>query len=409
MRLSLGLATYRALSWRTAQPAQDPPPPRPKGPLVWMHATSPERYLALHDLGARLRAQQPEINLLITVNASVSIPDRARRDPAPQPLLSDHPQAVRGFLDHWRPDLCLWTGGELMPNMICQAAERGTVMVLADLDTSDLPRRRTGWMTDLTRPCLERFDTILTASDSAAAQLRRFTLPGVRIEAHSRLLMGICPPSCPDTALSAATQALAGRPLWLAAYLQPEEFTPVLTAHRDALRFQHRLLLVAVPVEPEDSGTLIEAAQAAGLRYADWHSGDAIGEEVQLLICDDSSDLGLWYRMAPVTFMAGSLASSGGGHSPFAATALGSAVLYGPNIGAHAEAYGRLEQAKAARPVRNAESLAQAVVQLSAPDHAAAMALAGWDTITESAALTDHLVDLIQDLLDRKEARDARA
>lgn len=409
MRLSLGLATYRALSWRTALPAQDPPPPRPKGPLVWMHATSPERYLALRDLGARLRAQRPDVHLLLTVNASVPVADRTRHEPAPIPLLSDHPVAVRGFLEHWQPDLCLWTGDDLMPNAICQAAERGTVMVLADLAVEDLPRRRTGWLTDLTRPCLERFDTILTVSVPAAAQLRRLGVTGVRIEAHSRLLMGVSPPPCPETALVAATQALAGRPLWLAAYLQPEEIAPILAAHRDALRFQHRLLLVAVPAEPEDTGTLIEAAGAAGLRYADWHSGDAIGEEVQLLICDDTSDLGLWYRMAPVTFMAGSLAGAGGGHSPFSATALGSAVLYGPYVANHAEAYARLEQAKAASPVRDAESLAQAVVQLSAPDHAAAMALAGWDTITESAALTDHLVDMVQDLLDQKEARDARA
>ncbi|TDK46207.1 3-deoxy-D-manno-octulosonic acid transferase [Antarcticimicrobium luteum] len=408
MPLSLGLAMYRALSWRTAQPVQDPPPPRPRGPLIWMHATSPERHLALRDLGARLRAQRPEVNLLITVNASVPVA-APWRDPVPVPVMSDHPLAVRAFLDHWKPDLCLWTGGDLMPNLISLAADRGTVMVLADLEARDLPRRRAGWLTDLTRPCLERFGAILTASDAAATQLRRLGVSGARIEAHSRLLMGVSPPPCPDTALTAAAQALSGRPLWLAAYLQPEEFAPVLAAHRDALRFQHRLLLVAVPAEPGETGALTEAAGAAGLRFADWHGGDPIGEEVQLLICDDSSDLGLWYRMAPITFMAGSLAGGATGHAPFAAAALGSAVLYGPNIADHAEAYARLAQARAARAVQDAETLAQAVVQLSAPDHAAAMALAGWDTITESAAVTDHLIELIQDLLDRKEARDARA
>ncbi|WP_165937642.1 3-deoxy-D-manno-octulosonic acid transferase [Antarcticimicrobium sediminis] len=408
MRFSLGLATYRALSWRAAQPAQDQPPPRPRGPLVWMHATSPERHLALRDLGTRLRAQRPEINLLITVNATVPASGTGR-DPAPLPLLSDHPQTVRAFLEHWTPDLCLWTGGDLMPNLICQAADRGTLMVIADLDTADLPHRRTGWLTDTTRPCLERFDAILTTSDRAAAQLRHLGLHRSEVEAHSRLLMGVSPPPCPETALAAATQVLSARPLWLAAYLQPEEFAPVLAAHRDALRFQHRLLLVAVPAEPGDAGALIDAAGAAGLRFADWHGGDSIGEEVQILICDDSSDLGLWYRMAPVTFMAGSLTEGASGRAPFAATALGSAVLYGPHVSAHAEAYERLNQAQAARIVHDSASLAQAVVQLSAPDNAAAMALAGWDTITESAALTDRLVELIQDLLEQKETRDARA
>ena len=409
MQLSLGLATYRALSWRTAVPPQDLPPPRPRGRLVWMHATSPERYLALRDLGARLQAQSPDDKLLITVNASVPVSANARHIPAPLPLVSDHPQVTRAFLDHWTPDLCLWTGGDLMPNLICQAAEQGIPMILADLALEDLPRRRGGWLTDLTRPCLDRFETILATNAATAAHLGRLGLPRGKVEVQSRLVMGVSPPSCPETALSAATQTLSGRPLWLAAYLTVEEFAPVLAAHREALRLQHRLLLIAVPADPGETGKLVEAIAAAGLRFADWHGGDSIGEETQVLVCDDSADLGLWYRMAPVTFMASSLAPGATGRSPFEATALGSAVLFGPNVSGHVEAYDRLQRIKAAQPVRDAEGLAHAVMQLSSPDHAAAMALAGWDAITESAALTDHLVDLIQDRLDLSEAEHARA
>jgi 3-deoxy-D-manno-octulosonic-acid transferase len=33
------------------------------------------------------------------------------------------------------------------------------------------------------------------------------------------------------------------------------------------------------------------------------------------------------------------------------------------------------------------------------------MALAGWDIVTEGAGMTDHLLELIQDLLDRREDR----
>ncbi|MGD9864794.1 MAG: 3-deoxy-D-manno-octulosonic acid transferase, partial [Pseudodonghicola sp.] len=368
----------------------------------------------LSDLGQRLRAQRPEVNLLLTVNATVPLSGpllgrAADGRGAPVPLLSDHPLAVRAFLDHWRPGICLWTGGDLMPNLICQAADQGTDMILADLDSTDLPRRRNGWLSDITRPCLERFDAILTSNTAAAAQLRRLGVPARRISVQSRLTTGASPPPCPDTALNAATQALAGRPLWLAALIRGDEIAAVIDAHRDALRLQHRLLLVAVPADADDAGALIAAAEAAGLRYADWHGGDSIGEDTQLLICDDSADLGLWYRMAPVTFMAGSLSPQAGGNSPYEATALGSAVLYGPHVADHAAAYARLADAGAARTVRDTASLANAVVQLSAPDHAAAMALAGWETVTESAALTDHLIEMIQDRLDQREAADARA
>jgi 3-deoxy-D-manno-octulosonic-acid transferase len=38
-----------------------------------------------------------------------------------------------------------------------------------------------------------------------------------------------------------------------------------------------------------------------------------------------------------------------------------------------------------------------------APDQAAAVALAGWQVVTEGAHLTDQLIDLIQDKLDEQD------
>jgi 3-deoxy-D-manno-octulosonic-acid transferase len=44
------------------------------------------------------------------------------------------------------------------------------------------------------------------------------------------------------------------------------------------------------------------------------------------------------------------------------------------------------------------------VSRLIAPDQAAAMAHAGWDVISKGAAVTDKITDLIQDILDTREA-----
>lgn len=376
---------------------------------MWGHATSAERYLALCDLGQRLRSQRPDLNLFTTVTSAV--PDIAPPDGCPVPLrlTSDHPLAVRQFLDHWQPDLCLWTGGNLMPNLICTAGERDLPMILADLGESDLPRRRPAWLADVTRPCLEQFTAVMANSPAAAAQLRRIGLPGERITVTARLRSGASPPACPESVVAATSQDLAGRPVWLAAHVRAEEIDAILSAHRDALRLLHRLVLVVVLAEPQDNDRLRARLAESGLRHADWYQGDRIGEETQVLMSENSGDLGLWYRVAPLSFMASSLSTGAGGCSPFEAAALGSAVLYGPNVRHHTDAYERLAAAGAARAVRDARSLAKAVVQLAAPDQAAAMALAGWQTITESATLTDLLVEMIQDQLDRRERRDAGA
>lgn len=74
---------------------------------------------------------------------------------------------------------------------------------------------------------------------------------------------------------------------------------------------------------------------------------------------------------------------------------------------AHRDLYEPLAKAGAARPVRTQEEMTDAVVAMSAPDKAAEMALAGWQSVTESAATTDTLLEKVQELLDRREDTDA--
>ncbi|MCP4821960.1 MAG: 3-deoxy-D-manno-octulosonic acid transferase, partial [Shimia sp.] len=49
---------------------------------------------------------------------------------------------------------------------------------------------------------------------------------------------------------------------------------------------------------------------------------------------------------------------------------------------------------------RDADSLATALIQLAAPDQLAAMAHAGWQVISETAEVTDAIIDQAQRLMD---------
>ena len=93
----------------------------------------------------------------------------------------------------------------------------------------------------------------------------------------------------------------------------------------------------------------------------------------------------------------------GGDITPPQPAALGSAILYGPNIGRHLHAYSRLAEAGAARIVRDTDTLTTALKQLVAPDRAAAMSLAAWEIVSEGAQVSDRIMDLIQDALDLAE------
>lgn len=410
MGRSISLAAYRVLSRRISRPSPASSiRTRPQGEVVWAHATSNDRLAALAELGLRLKSLRPGLSMLITQERADMDPDVSFPDVADAEVLeSDHPMSTRLFLEHWKPDICLWAGGGLMPNLISQAAEQGVPMFLIDVDVDDFPTRRHKWFPDLTRESLEQFEIILATSGPAATELHNIGVATDKVTVTGRLRGGISPAPFPEEDLSAVAQNLLGRPVWLAAHVQADEFKAILTAHRIALRLVHRLLMVVVVTNPDDITGLGDLLVQSGLRYVKWELGDEIDDNVQVLISDGVDDLGLWYRAAPLTFMASSLNVGQAGRDPLDAVALGSAVLFGPHVSDHRAVYSRLVAVGAGRTVGDGEGLGAAVIRLIAPDHAAAMALAGWEVATEGAQLTDTLIELIQDRLDLREASHAR-
>lgn len=384
---------------------------RPAGELLWCHATSEPRLAALIDFGARLRLLRAETRLLITVDGALS--DRATRHSGEVDLLvpikTDGSSAARQFIKHWTPDLCIWTGGNLRLNLVAAALDHRIPLILADAEESELESRKRGWFSDPVRTNLSQFRAIMVRDEKTANALLRLGVSGERLIVTPPFRNGRSPAPFSGEDPSAISANLTGRPIWLASQVQPGEVEPVLTAHRNALRLAHRLLLVLTPADQTQLPGLRAALETADLRHTTWHPGLSIEEYTQVIISEDAGDLDLWYRISPLTFLASSLLPETAGIAPFEAAALGSAILHGPYVGDNEPDYSRLGTAGASRLVRDAESLGTAVVQLSAPDQAAAMALAGWEAVTEGADTTDRLLDLVQDMLDSEKASHARA
>ena len=201
------------------------------------------------------------------------------------------------------------------------------------------------------------------------------------------------------------SKLLRGRHVWLAAMAQPDELPVILKAHQEVSKLAHRAFLVIVPDDITRTATYRQQLESSGWRFAIWSEGDLPEEATQILLADTVGELGLWYLLATVTFMGSSLFSGQSGRDPNEPAAHGSAILYGPNVSRYLTSYTRYSEAGAARLVRDAETLAAAVQRLIAPDESAAMAHAAWDVSSQGAAVTDQIIDLVQDSLDVLEAR----
>ena len=392
MAYSLGLTLYN-LAAPSAPQASPAWPHRPRGRLVWLHAPGGEAQASMLELARHLIEDDGVAVVLTGAGPQHS-------EALHQPALSDHPRAVQDFLDHWQPEVVVFGDGELRPAAIHDCTQRKLPLLMVDARAPRLMPDREGWYPGLIRSALAPFRHIMVLDDTAAKAFRRAGAEPGQIAVTGRMEEASAALPYIESDRATLAHILATRPIWLAADVAPEEESAVIAAHREVLRLAHRLLLILVPSDParaEGLAARIEAEESwrVALRRAD-HEPDT---ETEVYI-PDASDYGLWYRLAPVTFLGGSLDGKGCARNPMEPAALGSAILYGPRSGPYGLAYGRLGAARAARMVGSGGDLTQALGDLLSPDRAARQAQAAWAIASEGAEVTERVLSLIRNIMD---------
>jgi 3-deoxy-D-manno-octulosonic-acid transferase len=199
---------------------------------------------------------------------------------------------------------------------------------------------------------------------------------------------------------AALAELFATRPVWLAADVPAAEEAAVIAAHRSALRLAHRLLLIFVPQDPSRAPQIAAQMEASeGWMVAQRGLEQEPEADTEVYIPDAASEYGIWYRLAPVTFMGGTLQGDGCARNPMEPAALGSAILYGPRPGAFGTVFGRLGAALAARAVGSPTDLGDALADLLSPDRAARLAAAAWTVASDGVDVTNRVIDLSRRIL----------
>ncbi len=376
---------------------------RPAGDLIWFHAASVGESLSLLELIRRMSEERPDLHFLVTTGTVTSAQVMAARLPPSafhQFIPVDALPYVRRFLDHWRPTLAVWTESELWPALIVETKARSIPMVIINARMSKTSHDRWRFLRGMVRSLLDRFDEAHVQDDLTASYLRHLGLPGNRLHVTGTLKEGAAALPCDEVERTRLARHLNARPTWLAASTHEGEEDKILDAHKRALRVNPRLLLVLVPRHPHRGDEIAELIERHGCRFTRRSAGDLPDPETAVYLADTLGELGLWYRLAPISFVGGSLEPIGG-HNPFEPAALGSVILHGPYVSNFADIFQRLAEAKAARLVSSPDSLATAVNDLLNPDRAAEMAHAAWEVCSAGAEVTDKALDMLFDHLDR--------
>jgi 3-deoxy-D-manno-octulosonic-acid transferase len=178
-------------------------------------------------------------------------------------------------------------------------------------------------------PMLSAFDLCL-AQDQEQAE--RFRSLGARHVAAVGDLKAAAPALPFDRSeLLHLRGAIGSRPMWLAASTHAGEEKVAARVHHDLAAHHTGLLTIIVPRHPARGEAIGAMLAEQGLRVARRAHDDPVTRDTQVYLADTMGELGLFYRLAGIAFVGGSLAAKGG-HNPFEAARLGCAVLHGPDM-----------------------------------------------------------------------------
>lgn len=387
--------------------------PRPAGRLAWLHAASVGEALSVLPLIDRLRREHPDLALLVTTGTLTS--GRLLEVRLPQGVIHqyvpvDRRAWVRRFLDHWRPDAAIWIESELWPNLVAETGARAVPMALINGRMSESSFKRWRLMKSHVAPLLGAFDVVLGQDETQASRFRALGASGAKYVGN--LKYAAPPLPVDERALAELRDATAGRPLWLASSTHPGEEAMIADVHaRLKQRFPHPLTIV-VPRHPQRGPEVAALFARRGLAVARRSADQALRSSVDAYVADGIGELGLFYRLAPVAFVGGSLVPIGG-HNPLEPAQLSSAILMGPHTFNFELICERLAGAGGLRRVADADELADAVGFLLADEVGRyAMTLDAARVARAEAHVLDAIMHALEPLLEPAgpaEAAGARA
>lgn len=337
---------------------------RPEGKLIWFHGASVGESLSMLPLIDKLLKENPDYNIMVTTGTVTSAELMSKRLPARafhQYIPIDNPDFVKSFLQYWKPDMALWFESEFWPAMLGEIKKNKIPLILVNGRISDKTFGRWRLFSFVSKELLSCFTLCLGQSDEDVRRLNIIGAPKALCLGNLKYA-GFNPPV--DAAKKADIMTQIGqRTTWGVISTHNDEEVQIGKKIMEIKQQIPDLLTIIAPRHPQRGPEIQQQLNALGLKTALRTKQEKITPDTDIYIADTIGEVGIWYDIAPVIFIGGSLIPHGG-QNFIEPCRFHDAVLVGPFMHNFTDAMNRAKKADAVIQIKNTEQLAQHVTKL---------------------------------------------
>lgn len=274
----------------------------------------------------------------------------------------DSESVVMGFLNHVKPIGALFVETELWANILAKLEQRNIASVLVNGRLSEKSAQGYQKFAKLSQTMMDNLSLIIAQDSDSAKRFRQIGASSEKIRLASSLKWSSqVNPLMINRANSLSKEwQLQQRKILLLASSHADEEKQLLQVFEKLQKDFDNLLLIIVPRHPERFDTVAELIENHTAKKVLRRSqNNAPSLENAVYLADSMGELGVWYALADIAFVGGSLVDIGG-HNPIESAIVGKPVIMGKYTQSCQQVVDKLKDVGALKQVENIEELKKA-------------------------------------------------
>ena len=369
--------------------------------IIWLHAVSVGEVQVSKPLVNRLLEEYSDYKILVTTmtpTGADSVNQYFGEKVKHLYFPYDLPLSVKRFISIIDPSILIVMETELWPNLFhyCHAENIPVIVVNARLSEKSAGGYQR--LSSLARSMLKNVSLIIAQGQKDAERLIALGANRDKVIVTGNLKFDIhIPYSATEQTQALRRYFSVNRPVWIAASTHEGEEKIILDAFDKILEIHSQCLLVIVPRHPERAADIRElCCDYKVLCKSDNKECDL---STQVFILDSLGELPMYYAVADIAFVGGSLTQLGG-HNMLEPAGLGVPVIMGPYVFNFQEISQLLLDEGAAWKVASADELFSRVSSLLEDANLRhSMGERGRNIVLQNRGNIEKIMNLIRDFL----------
>lgn len=309
---------------------------RPEGKVVWLHAVSVGEINSAWAIIEKLSTESDSTILVTTTTVTSAETVRKKLEKMEnnkniihQFFPIDLYFNVKRFLKHWKPNIYIVVESEIWPNIFTMTKKYCPIFIL----NGKISRKSFRFWYRARKLKEQIFDSVDICLAQSKIDYKRFINIGVqRVQFLGNIKFFVQKMPVDNLYYNLLKDQIKERKLWIVNSTHNGEEQIIIDAHKILKQKYPDLLTINILRHTNRSNEVVKLINSNKLNVSIANKNDKISDNTDIYLYDKLGNLGVFFELGEVVFIAGSLKPKIGGHTPAECIKQHCCVVTGPYI-----------------------------------------------------------------------------